>query len=81
MSKKTTQNPFRKGRGRIVAVRFHASKPIFFVAALNAVFVYDLSKQSLIKKLKAGSALITSLDIHSSGDHVLVGTQVRFDWI
>lgn len=76
LSKKATQNPFRKSRGRVVRVAFHPAKPFFFVATLNHVYVYNLAKQELAKKLKAGSSNITSLAIHSSGDHVLVGKQV-----
>lgn len=45
LSKQTTQNPFRKNRGRVMRVAFHPSKPFFFVATQNAVRIYNLAKQ------------------------------------
>ena len=55
LSKKATQNPFRKNRGRVVQVAFHPGKPFFFVATQNHVRIYNLAKQALAKKLLAGS--------------------------
>lgn len=37
------------------------------------VRVYNLSKQVLIKKLAGSRGIMTSMAIHSTGDHVLVG--------
>lgn len=45
LSKHTSQNPFRKNRGRVMRVAFHPSKPFFFVATQNAVRIYNLAKQ------------------------------------
>ncbi len=42
LSKKSTQNPFRKNKGRVVAVLFHHKNPLFFVASANHVRVYNL---------------------------------------
>ena len=77
LSKKSTQNPFRRSRGRVVRVSFHPAKPFFFVATLNHVFVYNLAKQELVKKLQAGSSSIADIAVHPSGDHVIVGKQAR----
>ena len=76
LSKKTTQNPFRKNKGRVVRVAFHPAKPFFFVATQNSVRIYNLAKQELAKKLVAGSGTITSMAVHPSGDHVIVGGEV-----
>jgi len=76
LSKKATQNPFRKNKGRVVRVAFHPAKPFFFVATQNSVRIYNLAKQELAKKLISGSGGITSLAIHPSGDHVIVGGEV-----
>ena len=38
--------------------------------------MYNLAKQELAKKLTAGSGTITSLAVHGSGDHLLVGSEV-----
>lgn len=37
LSRRASQNPFRKNRGRVVRVAFHPSKPFFFVATQNHV--------------------------------------------
>lgn len=37
LSKRASQNPFRKNRGRVVKVAFHPTKPFFFVATQNHV--------------------------------------------
>lgn len=76
LSKHTTQNPFRKNRGRVVRVLFHPLKPFLFVATQNHVRVYNLAQQALAKKLIGGSGSITSMAIHSGGDHVIVGSEV-----
>lgn len=45
------------------------------------VRVYNLAQQALAKKLICGSGVITSLAVHSSGDHVLVGSEdKRLAW-
>lgn len=76
LSKHTTQNPFRKNRGRVVRVLFHPLKPFLFVATQNHVRVYNLAQQALAKKLIGGSGSITSMAIHPGGDHVIVGAEV-----
>lgn len=77
LSRGASQNPFRKNRGRVVAARFHPSKPFFFVATQQAVRVYNLAKQSLAKKLVTGGGVLTSFDVHPTGDHVIVGSEDR----
>lgn len=77
LSKRTTQNPFRKNKGKVVRAAFHPSKPFFFVATQNSVRIYNLAKQELAKKLISGAAVITSLAVHPSGDHVIVGSEVK----
>ena len=78
LSKRATQNPFRKNKGKVVKAAFHPSKPFFFVATQNSVRIYNLAKQELAKKLISGAAVITSLAVHPSGDHVIIGSEVRF---
>lgn len=77
LSKHTTQNPFRKNRGRVVRVLFHPLKPFLFVATQNHVRVYNLAQQALAKKLIGGSGSITSMAIHPGGNHVIVGSEVN----
>ncbi len=56
LSRGASQNPFRKNRGRVPAVLFHPSKPFFFVAAQNHVYVYNLAKQVRVARCGAGWA-------------------------
>jgi WD40 repeat protein len=82
LSKKATQNPFRRSRGRVVRVLFHPSKPLFFVATQNHVRVYNLAKQQLVKKLVGGSGVISCMAVHPSGDHVITGARGhRLQWL
>ncbi|GIL57090.1 hypothetical protein Vafri_12368 [Volvox africanus] len=74
LSRRVSQNPFRKNRGRVMRVAFHPSKPFFFVATQNHVRVYNLAKQALAKKLLGGGGSISCIAVHPSGDHVLVGS-------
>eukprot|EP01025_Chloroclados_australasicus_P042378 TRINITY_DN4507_c0_g1_i8.p1 TRINITY_DN4507_c0_g1~~TRINITY_DN4507_c0_g1_i8.p1 ORF type:complete len:725 (-),score=120.31 TRINITY_DN4507_c0_g1_i8:319-2268(-) len=74
LSKRTSQCPFRKNKGRVRRVLFHPLKPLLFVATNQSIRIYDLVKQALWKKLIASSAMIMDMSIHPSGDHVLVGT-------
>lgn len=76
LSKRASQNPFRKNRGRVVRVAFHPSKPFFLVATQTHVRVYNLARQALAKKLIAGGG-VTCLAVHPSGDHVIVGSEAR----
>ncbi|KAI8473407.1 MAG: NUC169 domain-containing protein [Monoraphidium minutum] len=73
LSKRASQNPFRKNRGRVTRAAFHPVKPFFFVATQNHVRVYNLAKQALAKKLIGGGGAITCLAVHPGGDHVIVG--------
>jgi ribosome biogenesis protein ERB1 len=74
LSKMQSQNPFTKSKGRVTCVRFHPSRPEFFVVGQQRVRIYDLSKQKLLKKLIPGVNWISSLHIHSGGDNLLIGT-------
>eukprot|EP00798_Chlamydomonas_sp_ICE-L_P004054 gene4054-14140_t len=81
LSKRASQNPFRKNRGRVQRVAFHPTKPFFYVATQNHVRVYNLAKQALAKKLLGGSGAITSIAVHPSGDHIIVGAEdKRLGW-
>ena len=60
----------------MVQVAFHPGKPFLFVATQNHVRIYNLAKQALAKKLLAGSGL-SCMAVHPSGDHVIIGSEVR----
>ncbi|XP_042460297.1 ribosome biogenesis protein BOP1 homolog [Zingiber officinale] len=75
LSKKHTQNPFKKLHGLPIAAVFHPTRSIFFISTKNHVRVYDLLKQKLIKKLETGLCEVSSIAIHPSGDNVIVGSK------
>ncbi|KAF8528875.1 NUC169 domain-containing protein [Hysterangium stoloniferum] len=73
MSKRHSQAPFRKIKGDVQKVLFHPHKPNFFVATQRYVRIYDLAAQQLLKTLMPGLRWISCMDIHPSGDHLIVG--------
>ncbi|KAJ3836959.1 NUC169 domain-containing protein [Lentinula raphanica] len=73
VSRRHSQAPFRKVRGKVQLVLFHPMKPYFFVATQQYVRMYNLSEQKLLKTLQPGIKWISSMDVHPSGDHLIVG--------
>ncbi|GJJ07346.1 Ribosome bioproteinsis protein erb1 [Clathrus columnatus] len=73
LSKRHSQAPFRKMKGVVQKVLFHPHKSHFFVATQRYVRIYDLAAQTLIKTLMSGIRWISCIDIHPSGDHLIVG--------
>jgi len=69
--------PFTKSKGLVQAVVFHPERPFFFVASQRHIRAYNLTKQSLIKKMLCPAKWISSLDIHPGGDHLLIGSYDR----
>ncbi|MBN3321804.1 BOP1 protein, partial [Atractosteus spatula] len=74
LSKRRSQNPFRKSKGLVQCVSFHPIRPYFFVATQRYVRVYNLIKQELTKKLMANCKWISSMAIHPAGDNVICGS-------
>mmetsp|Transcript_13468 Transcript_13468/g.48998 ORF Transcript_13468/g.48998 Transcript_13468/m.48998 type:complete len:751 (-) Transcript_13468:191-2443(-) len=74
LSRRMTQCPFRKNKGQVVHVLFHPSRPMFFLATERHIRVYNLLKQSLVKKLTPGVRGISCMSIHPGGDNLLVGS-------
>jgi ribosome biogenesis protein ERB1 len=77
ISQSKSQTPFTKNKGLIQGVSFHPTKPFFFVASQRNVRIYNLQTQMLVKKLLSPAKWISSLAIHPSGDHVLIGSYDR----
>ncbi|KAJ4472272.1 NUC169 domain-containing protein [Lentinula aciculospora] len=73
VSRRHSQAPFKKVRGKVQLVLFHPMKPYFFVATQQYVRMYNLSEQKLLKTLQPGIKWISSMDVHPSGDHLIVG--------
>ncbi|XP_047200102.1 ribosome biogenesis protein bop1 [Hippoglossus stenolepis] len=81
VSKRRSQNPFRKNKGLVQCVSFHPVRPYFFVATQRSVRIYNLVKQEMTKKLQANSKWISSMAVHPGGDHVICGSyDCRLSW-
>ena len=77
VSKAKSQAPFTKSPGHVQAVQFHPTRPFFFVATQQHVKIFHLVEQKLIKRLLSGCKWISSLDVHPSGDHIIIGSYDR----
>nr|XP_046273143.1 ribosome biogenesis protein bop1 [Scatophagus argus] len=81
VSRRRSQNPFRKNKGLVQCVSFHPIRPYFFVATQRSVRIYNLVKQEMTKKLQANSKWISSMAVHPGGDHVICGSyDCRLSW-
>lgn len=72
LSRRSSQLPFKKKAAQVQAVHFHPTRPFFLVATMHHVRIYNLAVQQMVKSLKPGVSWISSIDVHPSGDHVLV---------
>uniref|UniRef100_A0A3Q3N995 Ribosome biogenesis protein BOP1 n=1 Tax=Mastacembelus armatus TaxID=205130 RepID=A0A3Q3N995_9TELE len=81
VSRRRSQNPFRRNKGLVQCVSFHPVRPYFFVATQRSVRIYNLIKQEMTKKLQANSKWISSMAVHPGGDHVICGSyDCRLSW-
>lgn len=74
LSKKKSQQPFHKNKGEVQCVSFHPNKPYIFISTKTHIRIYHLQQQQMIKKLVCGAKWISSMSIHPSGDHVIIGS-------
>lgn len=77
LSRRVSTKPFRKAHGLIQTVAFHPKQPLFYVASQRTIRVYHLVEQRLVQKLTSAAKWISSISMHPSGDHVVVGTYDR----
>jgi ribosome biogenesis protein ERB1 len=77
LSKGNSQQPFGKAKGEVQTACFHPNKPFLFVANQQHVRVYHLVKQAMVKRLSSGCRWISSIDVHPTGDHIIVGSLDR----
>lgn len=77
ISKRQTQAPFKKTKGDVQCVKFHPSKPFFFLATQKSIRIYNLLKQELTKKLIPSVQWISTIDVHPEGDNVIMGSYDR----
>lgn len=74
LSKHLSQSPFRKAKGIIMDAKFHPFKPQLFVSSQRTIRIYDLAQQVLVKKLMPGARMLSGIDIHPRGDHLLASS-------
>lgn len=77
LSRHLSQIPFRRLPGLAQTAQFHPSRPLFFVATQRMIRCYDLQKQELVKVVQPGARWISSFDIHTGGDNLIVGSYDR----
>ena len=56
---------------------FHPSRPYLFVVTQQHVKLYHLVEQKLVKRLLSGCKWLSSIDVHPSGNHVIIGSYDR----
>ena len=74
LSKHLSQSPFKKSKGIIMDCKFHPFKPQIFVCSQRTIRIYDLSQQTLIKKLLPGARWLSKIDIHPRGDNLIASS-------
>ncbi|KAB2634638.1 ribosome biogenesis protein BOP1-like protein [Pyrus ussuriensis x Pyrus communis] len=76
LSKKFTQTLSFKLHGVAVTSVFHPTRSFFFISTKKTIRVYDLVKDGkLVKKLETGLREVSSIAVHPSGDHIIVGSR------
>lgn len=84
MHRLTTQSSqilFNGKRAAVHELDFHPTLPLLLMCTTSSVFMFDLKKQSLIKKLQPNVRTIVSMALHPSGDHLIVGSgDGRLSW-
>mmetsp|Transcript_16888 Transcript_16888/g.34989 ORF Transcript_16888/g.34989 Transcript_16888/m.34989 type:complete len:693 (-) Transcript_16888:1155-3233(-) len=82
ISQHKCQVPFRgKKASDLQAAEFHPTQPILVLATKRNIRLYDMTKQAMLKKLNPGFDWISSLAVHPSGDHIVVGSHdQRLAW-
>ncbi|CAD8088418.1 unnamed protein product [Paramecium primaurelia] len=76
ISKSSTSIPFQnmKASTEVQQTIFHPTKPELYIMTNKNIFIYSLTKQSLMKKLLAGNQQNSTIAIHPYGDNLIVGS-------
>jgi ribosome biogenesis protein ERB1 len=74
LSRAALQQPNGKTKGgKTQLACFHPQKSFLLVATREHVRVYHLVKQVMVKRLVSGCCHISWMDVHVSGNHVMLG--------
>ncbi|TIA93538.1 hypothetical protein E3P81_00874 [Wallemia ichthyophaga] len=77
LSKHQSQAPFKRSKGSVQKVQFHPTRPQFLLVTQRYVKLYDLVQQTLLKTFLPGLRWLSSIDVHPSGDNLIVGSYDR----
>jgi ribosome biogenesis protein ERB1 len=77
LSKAKTQCPFTKSPGKVQSISFHPHRPFLFVVTQQHIKIFHLVDQKLVKRLLSGCKWLSCVDVHPSGDHLIVGSYDR----
>lgn len=61
-----------RAKSKIQKVLFHNVKPFLFIMTVSHIFVFDLQKQIVKKKLISGCKYLSNMALHRTGDHLIV---------
>lgn len=77
LTTRKSQPPFKSIKEEIQDVKFHATRPYLVIATRLHVRIFDLTTQSLRKKIRSNTQWLSCLAVHPTGDHVLSGSHDR----
>lgn len=75
VSTKISQRLFIEGNKTISKTMFHPLKPYLLIASKEHIIVYDLKVQQIFRKFAFEFTRVTTMDLHPSGEHFLVGCE------
>uniref|UniRef100_A0A2P2I0S7 Ribosome biogenesis protein BOP1 homolog n=2 Tax=Hirondellea gigas TaxID=1518452 RepID=A0A2P2I0S7_9CRUS len=78
-----SQIPFGRASVKVTALSFHPKKAYFYICSQGRIRVYSLVEKKLIRLIKTNSAseFISSIAVHPSGEHFIVGSHgKRVTW-
>ena len=73
LTKMTHQLPISHIKGNANCISFHPNKPYFIVATNSNIFVYNLQKQELSRKIISNLNTINRISIHKNGNDLIAG--------
>jgi ribosome biogenesis protein ERB1 len=73
LTKKSSQRIFRQQKIAVQSVLFHPVRPVLFICTRSHVYLYDLQRQRLVKKLFNGGQTISCVAVHGGGDNIITG--------
>lgn len=74
ISKAKSQFPFSKSPGKVEGLAFHPTLPCLVVVTQTYVKLFHLVEQKLIKKLQSNCKWLSCMDIHTSGEPILLSS-------